>query len=394
MIDTELLIKVLKKFIDILEKKKQDISNSKFDIKEITNEIGALLTENLEIAQNNNMLIKTLNSNKNDINKERLGLRKALCNAKFNSIIESCKEAFDNMGKLDEKIQKLKKEIEDKESQAKIDRRKMLITELKHYLSLFFADKYDFDEENFCVKFQNKALIKNTDDVLSDGEKSILAFCFYLANIHGIVSKAEDYNRILFIIDDPVSSMDFNYVYNVAQVIRDLKKHEQIKRVRYIVLTHNMEFMSILVRNKIVSKKYILSHGGFTDFKDNYVMPYTYNLLDIYNESIGKGCHSHTIPNSIRHVLETIYHFEGTKSVNDNFEGYIANNEILSQNGNLYSLINDHSHGAIRNSNGYTEEILVNACKTVIAFIKDRYPGQITEIETLLQINNSTVGGA
>ena len=394
LIDTELLIKVLKKFIDILEKKKQDISNSKFDIKEITNEIGALLTENLEIAQNNNMLIKTLNSNKNDINKERLGLRKALCNAKFNSIIESCKEAFDNMGKLDEKIQKLKKEIEDKESQAKIDRRKMLITELKHYLSLFFADKYDFDEENFCVKFQNKALIKNTDDVLSDGEKSILAFCFYLANIHGIVSKAEDYNRILFIIDDPVSSMDFNYVYNVAQVIRDLKKHEQIKRVRYIVLTHNMEFMSILVRNKIVSKKYILSHGGFTDFKDNYVMPYTYNLLDIYNESIGKGCHSHTIPNSIRHVLETIYHFEGTKSVNDNFEGYIANNEILSQNGNLYSLINDHSHGAIRNSNGYTEEILVNACKTVIAFIKDRYPGQITEIETLLQINNSTVGGA
>lgn len=103
------------------------------------------------------------------------------------------------MNTLEENSLKLKKEIEEKESQAKIDRRKMLVNELKRYLTLFFADKYDFDEEKFCISFQNKALVTNTEDVLSDGEKSILAFCFYLANIHGIVNKAEDYNMLCHI---------------------------------------------------------------------------------------------------------------------------------------------------------------------------------------------------
>ena len=197
----------------------------------------------------------------------------------------------------------------------------------------------------------------------------------------------------MFVIDDPVSSMDFNYVYNVAQVIRGLKKHNRMERIRYIILTHSMEFMSILVRNKIVSKKCILSHGKFTDFKNNYIMPYTYNLMDIYSESIGKGSHSHTIPNSIRHVLETMYHFEGSKGVNDNLEEYITNNDILKKNSSLYSLINDHSHGAIRMNNGYTEEILEKACQTVVSFINSKYPGQIEEIKSILQEKNISIGG-
>lgn len=392
-IDIETLIITFDTIIKALEWKKQNISKSYSDIDDTIKKVETLTSRLFKDYINNNNLIRKLNNNKNDINKERLALRKALCNAKFNSIIDISKKLFNEMNILEENSQKLKKEIEDKESQAKIDRRKMLVNELKYYLTLFFADKYDFDEDKFCISFQNKALVTNTDDVLSDGEKSILAFCFYLANIHGIVNKTEDYNRILFVIDDPVSSMDFNYVYNVAQVIRGLKKHNRMERIRYIILTHSMEFMSILVRNKIVSKKCILSHGKFTDFKNNYIMPYTYNLMDIYSESIRKGSHSHTIPNSIRHVLETMYHFEGSKGVNDNLEEYITNNDILKKNSSLYSLINDHSHGAIRMNNGYTEEILEKACQTVVSFINSKYPGQIEEIKSILQEKNISIGG-
>ena len=384
-IDIGTLMLTFDSVIKSLDEKKQNISKSDFEIDYTFKQIETLVSGLFKDHQKNKNLIRNLNGNKNDIHKERLSLRKALCNSKFNSIIEASKTMFSEIQTLEENIQKLKKEIEEKESQAKIDRRKMLVNELKRYLTLFFADKYDFDEDNFCISFQNKALVTNTDDVLSDGEKSILAFCFYLANIHGIVNTSEDYNRIIFVIDDPVSSMDFNYVYTVAQAIRELKKHDQIKTARFIVLTHNMEFMSILVRNNIVSNKYILSHGKFTNFKNNYVMPYTYNLIDIYNVSIGKGNHSHTIPNSIRHVLETMYHFEGSKGVNDNLEEYIASNDILKENSGLYSLINDHSHGAIRKNNGYTEETLTKACQTVISFIKSKVPGQIDEVKTILQ---------
>ena len=169
-------------------------------------------------------------------------------------------------------IEKLKKEIEERESQAKIDKRATLIKELQRYLKIFFGGKYEFDEKNFCIRFKNRALVDDTDNVLSDGEKSILAFCFYLANIHGIVKKESDYSKLMLVIDDPVSSMDYNYVYNVAQVIRDLKNAPYIERLRYIILTHNMEFMSILVRNKIVKQKYLFSDGQFWDFKDDYII--------------------------------------------------------------------------------------------------------------------------
>lgn len=242
------------------------------------------------------------------------------------------------------------------------------------------AQKYDFDEKQFSVVYQDRALIENTDYVLSDGEKSILAFCFFLANIHGVVENESDYNRLFLVIDDPVSSMDFNYVYNVAQAIRNIKKEPEIGRIRYLVLTHNMEFMSILVRNKIVSKKFLLSDGAISDFKDDYVMPYTANLLDIYKVSIGGMKPIHTIPNQIRHVLETTYRFEGSCG---GFDDYILNNEILGKNGCLYSLIEDHSHGGLRTSKGYTDNMLIDSCRMVVDFIASKYPGQIEEVKRL-----------
>ncbi len=379
--DIELLNSQLLSISSCLEEKKKNIGNIAFDTKSLSNTIKKELDRLSTIISNNNEKISLLNNNKNNTNKERLTLRKSLCNAKFNNLIEETQVLFEEHQETFKVIKDLESEIEQKENQARIDRRKLLIDELRRYLSLFFADKYEFDEENFCIKFQNKALISNTEDVLSDGEKSILAFCFYMANIHGIVQTEEDYNKILFVIDDPVSSMDFNYVYNVAQVIRNIKKIEHVNRVRFIVLTHNMEFMSILVRNKIVKKKFVFSKGIFNDFKDNYVMPYTSNLIDLFNVSREVEEPRHTTPNSVRHILETIYHFEGTEG---SLDDYISNNEILKKDGYLYSLINDHSHGTFRTSTGYTDDMIISSCKTVIEFIESKYPGQIKEIETII----------
>lgn len=293
----------------------------------------------------------------------------------FIVILENANEIIENKYTLSSFSEEFKKKFK-----VRIDKRKKLIEKLKDYLAIFFKDKYDFDEKQFSVVYQDRALIENTDYVLSDGEKSILAFCFFLANIHGVVENESDYNRLFLVIDDPVSSMDFNYVYNVAQAIRNIKKEPEIGRIRYLVLTHNMEFMSILVRNKIVSKKFLLSDGVISDFKDDYVMPYTANLLDIYKVSIGRMKPIHTIPNQIRHVLETTYRFEGSCG---GFDDYILNNEILGKNGCLYSLIEDHSHGGLRTSKGYTDNMLIDSCRMVVDFIASKYPGQIEEVKRL-----------
>ena len=364
-----------------LADKKKDISSSSYDISPEQRIVARFVKYFDETLKSNKRKIDLLNSNKNNISAERLTLRKSLCNAKFNELVNLSKDRLAELDALLLKEQNLTKEIEEKEGQAKIDKRKTLISELKRYLGIFFKDKYEFDEEKFCIKFQNKVLINDTDNVMSDGEKSILAFCFYLANIHGIVSKDADYNRLLLIIDDPVSSMDFNYVYNVAQVIRNIKKNEKITKVRFIVLTHNMEFMSILVRNNVAQQKYIFSNGKFDNFKNQYIMPYMANLKDIYQTAQMTIEPSHTLPNSIRHILETIHRFEGSEG---NLDDFLMHSEILNECGFLYSLIEDHSHGGLREERGYTDDTLIETCKTVIEFINNKYPGQIKEIEKLI----------
>lgn len=379
-VDVAITQQVLDKICEALETKKHMISQKGASIKPNIDIIKAELSNYKRVEIENIGKVKELNSNKNNISAERLRLRKALCNARFNQLIVESEKTRSDIVTVRESINDLTKAISEKENKVRIDKREKLIEKLKDYLAIFFKDKYDFDEKQFSVVYQDRALIENTDYVLSDGEKSILAFCFFLANIHGVVENESDYNRLFLVIDDPVSSMDFNYVYNVAQAIRNIKKEPEIGRIRYLVLTHNMEFMSILVRNKIVSKKFLLSDGAISDFKDDYVMPYTANLLDIYKVSIGGMKPIHTIPNQIRHVLETTYRFEGSCG---GFDDYILNNEILGKNGCLYSLIEDHSHGGLRTSKGYTDNMLIDSCRMVVDFIASKYPGQIEEVKRL-----------
>lgn len=79
--------------------------------------------------------------------------------------------------------------------------------------------------------------------------------------------------------------------------------------------------------------------------------------------------------------ITTIYRFEGSVG---NFDDYLLNDEILKECGYLYSLIEDQSHGGLREERGYTDEMLIETCKTVIKFINNKYPGQIEEIEKLI----------
>jgi len=67
-------------------------------------------------------------------------------------------------------------------------------------------------------------LKEGASDVLSDGEKSIVAFCLYLAQVHAKIDDEGEYNKLFFVIDDPISSLDFHYVYSVAQIIRNLNQ--------------------------------------------------------------------------------------------------------------------------------------------------------------------------
>ena len=152
-------------------------------------------------------------------------------------------------------------------------------------MDYFFSGKYSLDDNTFRLVFQSKTLEKEqTKNILSEGEKNIVAFAYYLGDTHTIVEKEDDYRRLFFIIDDPISSMDFTYVYTMAGVIRDLKTifPKLGERVRHMVLTHNSDFIRILSSNKILDKILLLKNNLLQEWNDNFTVPYINHLLDIY----------------------------------------------------------------------------------------------------------------
>lgn len=214
--------------------------------------------------------------------------------------------------------------------------------------------------------------------VLSDGEKGIVAFCYYLATVHKMIENEEDYKKLFFVIDDPISSMDYNFVYKVTQCIRMINRHFSLEsKDKFIILTHNSEFMNLLMSNKVIKQKYILKDNNVSKLKNKLILPYESHLSDIIRVYEGETP-SYTTPNSIRHVLETICEFEcGHKDLKE----YILKNEELNKNSDIYSVINDLSHGGIR-FQPPSEEITINASKIVVDYLSKKYSGQIDRLKS------------
>ena len=248
----------------------------------------------------------------------------------------------------------------------------------REFLNYFFQGKYSFDDDRFRIVFDGESMSNGVSRVLSDGEKSVVAFCYFLAESHRLVSRDADYEDLVFVIDDPISSMDFHYVYAMAELLRHLRVFMGTKRSRVILLTHSIEFMGILLRNRVLAGGFSLAGSTARVLQQDLVMPYEGHLRDVLDVSTSRIEPSHHTPNSIRHVLETIVSFESPGS---QVATLFQHDKELKDNGFLYSLINDGSHGAVRRQRAYTEDQIVSGCKTVIGFIKKRFPGQLARLD-------------
>lgn len=372
------IIKSIEVLKEVLHKKRGDIevkvTKAEFEraIEQIKNHISSLS----RVSELNNKKIDLLNQNKKNTNDEKRELNRRLCKAKYQELRDTLSPSIVELTELTDSKKKLTAEIEEKESQEKKSKKLKVIESLKGYLNFFFQDKYEFDEDNFCLKFGTQLMNSNASDILSDGEKSIVAFCHYLADVHKLVNKESDYDKLFFVIDDPISSLDFHFVYSVSQIIRDLQDSLGMVKNRFIVFTHNLEFMSILIRNKIAADYITLSNGNLSKLKQELVMPYEEHLRDILYVSKG-GEPSHTTPNSIRHVVETINRFEAPDK---DLKTYLSDNDILKSNEFIYSIMHDSSHGIMRSQRPFTSEMIKAGCTAVISFINTKYGGQIKQI--------------
>ncbi len=331
------------------------------------------------IIRDNAAKVDKMNNIISNVSQENRNIRRDICLAAFNQVVKDSKADIQNRETLLKTYRDLSSSIEKKERAAKTIKRSAVAKTIKEVLNCFFSgEKYTLDEETFHLQLYNKTLENGeVKHVLSEGEKNIIAFAYYLGDTHLIVSKEEDYKKLFFVIDDPISSMDYNYVYTVSGVIRNIAKIlPELGQARYIILTHNNDFMRIIVNNKIVDKTFFLNDGKLKHFSENFTVPYINHLIDIYKIANGYNPCSYTTANSIRHILETLIKFENISLSENSINNYIEAN--FKDDETAFTLINDLSHGGWRDDQQPIDgKQYERICGEIVELINTKYKGQI-----------------
>lgn len=175
-------------------------------------------------------------------------------------------------------------------------------------------------DANFFQICRNNGVVSNIYKTLSEGEKTLITFLYFLELCNGrLDSDNEDNKEKLIVIDDPISSLSHDYIYEVSSLIhhRIIKKGEDDK---LLILTHNLFFFQELVKlapskKDAFDKKYHLHRV----IKDQYSNVLTISRDDIKNEyealwmvlkDVKKGLISSVVlPNVMRNILEYYFSF-------------------------------------------------------------------------------------
>ncbi len=239
---------------------------------------------------------------------------------------KSKEEAKRKLSVLNCRHERLKHLLEkiDKKLKGLYDQKRPDIETINNYLKALNLPKYSLDKDYRIVL--NSDALENSEAkiILSDGEKTTLAFAYFLARLK-LFYKKKDLKNLVVVIDDPISSLDEQRIYNttclVAKINQELAREKlsnEEDKAQVFVLTHNHTFMARLINMigkharyfqlerhqgqlKIVCKD---EANGYFDtfylllFKEVYAFAKRETVQDDFNEAINYG-------NKVRILLES-----------------------------------------------------------------------------------------
>ncbi|ABF85147.1 AAA family ATPase [Helicobacter pylori] len=168
---------------------------------------------------------------------------------------KSKREAERKLSVLNRGHERLKYLLEKIDNKLKelYDQKRPDIEIINNYLKALNLPKYSLDKDYRIVL--NSVDLENSKAkmILSDGEKTTLAFAYFLARLK-LFYKKEDLKNLVVVIDDPISSLDEQRIYNttclVAKINQELAREKlsnEKDKAQVFVLTHNHTFMARLI---------------------------------------------------------------------------------------------------------------------------------------------------
>ena len=117
--------------------------------------------------------------------------------------------------------------------------------------------------ENTSVKFEVTRDGKSAYN-LSEGECSLIAFCYFMAKLEEPESIGKD---LIIYIDDPISSLDGNHIFFmfslieslIAKPIKNLDGTNSYRYKQLFISTHNLDFLKYLKKISLPNER---NHGG------------------------------------------------------------------------------------------------------------------------------------
>lgn len=249
--DTSLLFQCIDSIEAIIKSKNEAIDCCNFEMDDVFSEFKTQLFELNEAVKQLNHQIGTVNTNVNNISKEKLQLKKGICKALQSELAMRLKSDFITLKELRDEYKKFLLEIQQKEADAKVSKKALVADTFSRLIEYFFDGKYTFDKNTFSLNFKNTELNDSAANVLSDGEKNIIAMFFFIASIHSAVNNVNDYGNMLLVIDDPSSNLDSENSVKIADIISEINSViDADQDIKTIVLTHDTVLRDEIIKTQ------------------------------------------------------------------------------------------------------------------------------------------------
>ncbi len=299
-------ISALNTLIKKIEEKRSkafDNLHINLSITELEKQINQDIKEINTIINNNNIKIKQLENEKKEIKEKLIShySAKAIDEIKYFDLKNEIEETENQKNEKQKELDNISQSINKINTQIK--RANIGAEKINNYLRQFFGDDQiklnPLDDGTYQIQ-RAENIAKN----LSTGEKNIISLIYFITKLE---ENNFDKSSAIIFIDDPVSSLDSNHIFQVYGFLSEkLKGCGQV-----FITTHNFDFFNLL-KDMVKSDQDGTSNGKSKKDKENY-----YLIKKI--QSNGKKISTITeLPNVIRKFKsEYNYLFLTLKEFND-----------------------------------------------------------------------------
>ena len=185
-----------------------------------------------------------------------------------------CKAKEDEKKVLFEFIKTKEKEID--ELTRQLNNEEEGARKVNEYLQNYFGHQnlelQAIEEEFESDKKIRFNIIRNGDIAyhLSEGECSIISFCYFMAKLDDIHTAGQ---KPIILIDDPISSLDSNHIFYIYSLIStELFLNNRFEQI--FISTHNLEFLKYLKKLKLTKDKHeYFIINRYQDYSTITIMP-------------------------------------------------------------------------------------------------------------------------